>query len=219
MLATLFIETLSRDPPFFFATIIAVVISITLHELAHGWVAIRNGDDTPITSGHMTLNPLVHMGGLSLILLALVGIAFGAMPIDRTRLRGRYAEAKVAAAGPAMNLLLGICAILAIGLWLRFGRPPGETGPGANGLLLLDRFATLNIALMLFNLLPVPPLDGSHILANISSKYRRLLSNEFAQGAATAIFFGLFLGAGYVIFTAADWLMIHALYWILTVGR
>src|SRR5690606_18124128 len=62
MLAALFIETLSINPPYFFATVIAIVISIVLHELAHGWVAIRHGDDTPIETGHMTLNPIVHMG-------------------------------------------------------------------------------------------------------------------------------------------------------------
>jgi Zn-dependent protease len=206
MLATLFIETLSINPPYFFGTLIAVVVSIVLHELAHGWAAIRLGDDTPIETGHMTLNPLVHMGMFSLILLALVGIAFGAMPIDRSRLRGRYAESLVAVAGPAMNLLLGLAALVAMGLWLRFGEPPGETGPAANGFLLLERMGTLNIALMLFNLIPVPPLDGAHIAANVSHGYRRLLSNQYAQGVSTALFFALFLGAGYFIFNASEWI-------------
>jgi Zn-dependent protease len=219
MLAAIFIEYLTISPPFFFATIIAVVISITLHELAHGWVAIKHGDDTPIVTGHMTLNPLVHMGMFSLILLALVGIAFGAMPIDRTRLRGKYAESLVAVAGPATNLVLGVLAVLAMGLWLRFGSPPPDAGPGANGWLLLERFATLNIALMIFNMLPIPPLDGSHIMANISSGYRRLLSHEFAQGASTAIFFAMFLGAGVFIFRVSDWIAAKMLVAIVLVGR
>ncbi|MBC7783012.1 MAG: site-2 protease family protein [Burkholderiales bacterium] len=216
---TLFIEYFSTNPQYFFAVVISVIISITLHELAHGWMAIRLGDNTPFDSGHMTLNPLVHMGVMSLILLAMVGIAFGSMPIDPTRLRGKYAEAKVAAAGPAMNLVLGIAAIVALGLWLRFGTIPQENTPGANGMLLLEQMGTLNIALLIFNLIPVPPLDGSHILANFSRRYRRLLSSELAQGAATAIFFALFLGAGYFIFRAADYVMMWIIVWVVSVGR
>ena len=82
-----------------------------LHELAHGWAAIWLGDQTPVRQGRMTGNPLVHMGPWSLLMLAVAGIAWGQMPIDRTRLRGRHGEAIVAAAGPAMNVLLALAAL------------------------------------------------------------------------------------------------------------
>jgi len=205
----MFIQTLSTNPSYFFAVIITVVISITLHELAHGWVAVKLGDRTPIETGHMTLNPLVHMGMFSLILLALVGIAFGAMPVDRSRLRGKYAESLVAVAGPAMNLLLGVVALIAFGLCIRFG----VFGDGSselsqvqkNALILFNTFGFINIALMLFNLIPLPPLDGSMILANFSPGYRRLVSGQIAQGVMMALFFAMFLGGSKVIMPAAGY--------------
>lgn len=101
--------------------IVVVVISITLHELAHGFAAIRAGDDTPIRLERMTLNPLVHMGPFSLLALLVVGIAWGQMPIDSSRLRGKYAEAKVAFAGPSTNLLICLAALVGWGLLVRFG--------------------------------------------------------------------------------------------------
>src|SRR5579862_344316 len=104
----MFIENLTQDPQYFWAMIIAVVVSICLHELAHGIVAIWLGDRTPIELGRITLNPLVHMGLPSLIVLLISGIAWGAMPVNERRLRGKYAPALVAAAGPAMNVLIAV---------------------------------------------------------------------------------------------------------------
>ncbi len=95
-----------------------VIFSICLHELAHGWVAIKLGDDTPRLAGHMTWNPLVHMGPYSLLMFVVIGIAWGAMPINPSRLRGKYAEAMVALAGPLTNLGLAIIGLTALLLWM-----------------------------------------------------------------------------------------------------
>lgn len=202
----LFIQTLQSDPAFFFATIITVVISITLHELAHGIAAIKLGDDTPIHLNRMTLNPMVHMGGMSLILLAIMGIAFGAMPVDRTRLRGKYGEAIVAAAGPLTNLLLAVLTLTALGLWERFDPTPlaSWSPAAANGRYLLAVFGMTNLLLMMFNLLPLPPLDGFWIVSNVSRKFRNLMSGELARGIAGALFFAAFLGAGWVLQRATE---------------
>ena len=89
-----------------------VIFSITLHELGHGWAAIRVGDDTPVRTGHMSMNPLVHMGATSLIVFAVVGIAWGAMPVNPSRFRGKHADALVAAAGPAINVGLFVICIV-----------------------------------------------------------------------------------------------------------
>ncbi|MGC4032717.1 MAG: site-2 protease family protein [Tepidisphaeraceae bacterium] len=198
MFGHLFIQELQSDPPFFFATIITVVISVTLHELAHGVAAIKLGDDTPIYTGHMTLNPLVHMGGISLILLAVAGIAFGAMPVDRTRMRGKYADAIVAVAGPLTNILLSLLALTGLALWERFSHLPyAQWSPAmANGKYLLLVFGYTNLLLAMFNLLPLPPLDGFWIASNLIPSYRRLLSNDTARGVMTALFFAVFIGAG-----------------------
>ena len=178
----MFIQQLQTNPSFFFAMSITIVVSICLHELAHGFVAIWLGDRTPIESGHMTLSPFVHMGIASLICLFLAGIAWGAMPVDPHRQRGKYAQALVAAAGPVMNVLLGLIALTALGLWMRFDprRSSELTQPLVNLRYLLWVFGWANLLLALFNLIPLPPLDGSHILGNFSSQYNRVVSGLMA---------------------------------------
>ena len=160
-----------------FRSVFWVIFSICCHELGHGYAAIHKGDDTPIQTGHMTWNPLVHMGMFSLIMFAVVGISWGAMPVDPTRLRGRHADAFVSAAGPAVNLgLFAICAILSI-LWRSLPQFVGDE-PWNNITMFLHCGCALNMVLMLFNLLPVPPLDGSRIIASFVGSYREFVYSE-----------------------------------------
>ena len=178
MIAAFFIEYLF-DPAsqlFFGCAVITVVISIVLHELAHGWAAIWQGDDTPQQMGHMTGDPMVHMGGFSLLMLALVGMAFGAMPVNPGNFRSRYGDALVSAAGPAMNFLLALVALTALAVWVKISGSAID-GPSKNGQFFLQIFGTTNIALGIFNLLPVPPLDGSTVLGNFVPAYRRWLDS------------------------------------------
>ena len=161
----LFIQSLQTEPRYFFAVVITVILSITLHELAHGFVAIKLGDDTPAVTGHMTLNPLVHMG--------------------------------------LFYFVLAVLATVGLGLWYRFGTPDDRVGAQANGLLLLSVFAITNFALAIFNMLPVPPLDGGYIAANLFPAYRRLLSGDMARGFLSAVTIALFLGGGTFIFGGA----------------
>lgn len=187
-----------------------VVVSITLHELAHGWAAIRLGDDTPIRSGHMTWNPMVHMGPFSLAALLLVGIAWGAMPVDPSRLRGKYGDTLVSIAGPMMNLALGVIALTLLVFWdpLADGQiissitvqEPLRT----NLYIFLKAGAFLNFVLMLFNLLPTPPLDGGRILMDLWPAYRRLMQSEHGQwvGLGIFIFFFIFL-INYVVLVSS----------------
>ncbi|MEM8782643.1 MAG: site-2 protease family protein [Planctomycetota bacterium] len=188
----LFITKLFSENPsdrfFFFCVVITVVVSIVLHELAHGWMAIRLGDDTPIRMERMTGNPLVHMGPFSLIALAMVGIAWGQMPIDPSRLKGKYGGSKVALAGPAMNLILAVVTLLAYALWLRFG---GFADPGTvagNGQAFLRIAGITNLLLMCFNLLPIPPLDGSHVASDFFDGYRRFVADPANRGAVMIAF-------------------------------
>jgi Zn-dependent protease len=178
-----FVLQLQEDPFLFFAVVLTVVISIVLHELAHGFAAIRRGDDTPIYLNRMTGNPLVHMGPFSLIALFIAGIAWGQMPIDPTRMRGKFAQAFVAFAGPATNLVLGAVALTALGLALRFNLLEGLEGAEVqdNAERFIWIFGSTNLILCLFNLFPVPPLDGSHILANFHDGYARLISDPQKQ--------------------------------------
>lgn len=161
---------------FFGCVVVTVVVSIVLHELAHGWAAIWQGDDTPRHAGHMTPDPMVHMGGFSLLMLVLVGMAFGAMPVNPNNFRSRYGDAIVSAAGPAMNFLLAFVALTVLALWIRVAGS-AEDEIMKNAQLFLQIFGSTNIALGIFNLLPVPPLDGSTILGNFVPAYRRWLES------------------------------------------
>ena len=174
---------------YFGCVVVTVIISIVLHELAHGWAAIWQGDDTPRLQGHMTADPMVHMGGFSLLMLALVGMAFGAMPVNPGNFRSRYGDALVSAAGPAMNFLLALLALTALAVWVKSSGTALE-GPAKNGQYFLQIFGTTNIALGIFNLLPVPPLDGSTVLGNFVPAYRRWLDS---MGNPTWMLFIVFM--------------------------
>jgi Zn-dependent protease len=200
----MFIQYLQTDPAVFFAVVITVVVSITVHELAHGVVAVWRGDRTPIEEGHMTLNPAVHMGVFSIVALLLAGIAWGLMPINPQRMRGRYAEAMVAAAGPVSNLLLAVLSLTALGLWYRHDEDVLARGtPAGNLQFLLWVFGYMNVALAFFNMIPIPPLDGSRILENFSDGYRRLSEMLSDTGASFMIFIVAFSSAGKVILPAS----------------
>lgn len=176
-----------------------VVVSITLHELAHGWTAVKLGDDTPYRTGHMTWNPMVHMGPYSFVALFLVGIAWGAMPVDPSRLRGKHADTLVTLAGPLMNLGLGLIALIALIFWepLAGGHIISSITVGeplkTNLYIFLKAGAFLNFVLMLFNLLPTPPLDGGRILMNIWPAFRRLMHSENGQWIGLGIFIFFFI--------------------------
>ncbi|MEL6497870.1 MAG: site-2 protease family protein [Planctomycetota bacterium] len=182
---------------------VIVIGSIVLHELAHGWAAIRQGDATPQYTGHMTWNPLVHMGQTSLILFAVLGIAFGAMPVDPSRFRGRYGSAYVAAAGPAMNVLLAGVFVVVGGFVSAYSKQLGDP-LGPNLFMFCYLAVLLNITLALFNMIPVPPLDGSKILGDFVPSYERLFQNENGQWVGLGLFLLVFFFAGRFIFAPGD---------------
>jgi Zn-dependent protease len=193
----LFIQYLSDDPQFFWAVCITVVVSICIHELAHGITAIAFGDSTPIETGHMTLNPVKHMGVSSLILLLVAGIAWGVMPVNPNRLRGRYARSLVALAGPASNIIMAAAA-LAILAGLERVSPEGF-GPAQSPLYSRDFlwiFGSVNVTLAIFNLIPIPPLDGSNIVAGLSPAAANIMRNMRTSGQAGVIFLLIFMFAG-----------------------
>ncbi|KAA0216928.1 MAG: site-2 protease family protein [Leptolyngbya sp. PLA3] len=178
-----------------------VIFSIVLHELSHGWVALALGDDTPRVTGHMTWNPLVHMGGFSLILLALIGIAWGAMPVNPSRFRGRFGDAKVSAAGPAMNLLLAMLSAVSCVVWVIVADRMNVQEPLWGNLA---RFfwigAFLNVVLAMFNLIPAPPLDGCRILASFVPAYGRIFESPNGQWFGLGIFLLVFWLAADLLF-------------------
>jgi Zn-dependent protease len=195
-------SVLENDGPVYLISwIVWVIGAIVLHELAHGWVAIALGDRTPVESGHMTLNPIVHMGQASLFLFALFGIAWGMMPVNPNRLRGRHADAIVSLAGPLMNVLL--CGLSLVGLVVWIGCSSGKWGGRPIGDPLAENVFNflwlgirLNLLLAAFNLLPVPPLDGSHILGSLVPATARMWQGPNAGLIGMIAFAFVFLVAG-----------------------
>lgn len=154
----MFLEILFEDPALFLKYVVIIILSICLHELAHGFAAIAQGDDTPQASGHMTMNPMVHMGAPSLLFLCLSGMAWGLMPVTPSKFRNKkYGDFLVAAAGPAMNLTLALLAILIFNVSIRLS---WDQILSSKFVLML---AQINFSLCLFNLLPIPPLDGFRV--------------------------------------------------------
>jgi Zn-dependent protease len=157
--------------PFVLVSVIAIMVwSITTHEVAHGWVAYKLGDDTSRLLGRLTLNPIPHVDPFLTIILPAVLFISGApilggarpIPVDPRNLRNmRRDMAVIAAAGPLSNFLIAfvlvgvLAAFLSTGFW----------GADSQGVTVLSLGVFLNIVLGVFNLMPIPPLDGSKVVA------------------------------------------------------
>ena len=191
-----------------------LLIAFPVHEFFHAYAANRLGDPTPRMFGKLTLNPIAHfhqVGGTMLVISVLVAgipLGFAATPINPNNLRGRYGEAIVAAAGPLSNLLLAAAAAIplrfVLGSELQFEYP-----------ILLQTLGLIvygNIILGLFNLVPIPPLDGGTILLSLVPRetawqLRPILSQYGLLILIAVFFFPIFGGetlGGRVLYPIAD---------------
>lgn len=157
------------------ALIPALMIAIVFHEVAHGWTALMLGDPTARERNRLSLNPIRHVDVLGTLivpgLLALSGApVFGwakPVPVIKERLRNpRFGMMAVAAAGPGTNLVLAAIGAIVLGLVSR-GLDGVPVGLPAFAVSALYLFILINVFLALFNLLPIPPFDGSHIVEGL----------------------------------------------------
>jgi len=183
---------------------IPVVLALTVHEWAHAFVAFHLGDDTASQQGRLTLNPLPHLDPVGTILLPFLGIPFGwakPVPVDPSRFRPDVTMGNglllTAAAGPVANLVL---AMSSAGL-LRMADAFFAAGLHPAVDSFFSRFTAINLALALFNLLPVPPLDGSRIVDGLIPFGWRGAWNRFS-GAGALILLALFVAPQLL---ASDW--------------
>ncbi len=153
--------------------ILPVIFAITVHEVAHGWVALRCGDKTAWMLGRLTLNPIKHIDPIGtilvpgLLLISFTGFIFGwakPVPVNSRNLRNPKRDmAYVAVAGPAANILMAI-------IWALIARVAVTINIESVSLPLIYMGAagiTINLVLALVNLLPIPPLDGSRIMSSL----------------------------------------------------
>ena len=153
-----------------------VIIAMTFHEYAHALAAYKLGDDTPKIQGRLNLNPLSHIDPIGLVLLMVAGFGWGKpVQIDPRNFDGKYSlsksEAIVAAAGPIMNFILAF--VFAIIYYILFVATNVLSGLSASTLSVLYtiiiQIISINIGLGVFNLIPLPPLDGSKVLMHFLS--------------------------------------------------
>lgn len=175
-------------------TLPAVIIAIAFHEFAHAWMADKLGDDTPRMQGRLTLNPLKHLDPIGTILLIFAGFGWGNPVQINTRNFNRNVsmqkgEMLVSLAGPVMNFILAIIFAIILGIVYMF--VPSTfmiTSVGSVIYILLQECVIINIGLGVFNLLPLPPLDGSKIFLNLFPYNTRRWIMEHEQ-----IFYYIFL--------------------------
>jgi Zn-dependent protease len=157
------LNLLLKDPLEFILIAIPLLYSIIFHELAHGWVAYRMGDRTAKALGRLSLNPLKHLDPIGTIMLFIFGFGWAKpVPVNFNQLRDRQmGMILVSAAGIVTNILLAFGALFLNRLL--------SLSPSGISAELLYYFAQINIILAAFNLIPLPPLDGSKILMGFAS--------------------------------------------------
>ena len=159
---------------------------MSFHEFGHAIVAKWHGDDTAERAGRLTINPLAHIDPLGLLMVVVVGFGYAKpVPTDPRRFRSPRADLWVAAAGPLMNLLL---ALVTWNLYLSL-RAAGWSNSG--GELFFTVLAQINLLLMVFNLIPLGPLDGHYILPHFLPRHLAQRYRHFNARYGTGVFLAL----------------------------
>lgn len=183
------LRSLQTDPNAFFGFIVAIVLGITVHEFMHAYAAHRLGDDTARLLGRLTLNPLAHFDIFGTLLLVLAGFGYGKpVPVNEARLRGAFASSIVSFAGPLSNFAIAaVCAIP-----LRLGTADVL---GANYVEVLRWIVFFNVVLGIFNLIPIPPLDGSNVVFGLLPPKLQWDLRPYMQYGPILLLILLFFGA------------------------
>ena len=182
-----------------------LLFSLTVHEMAHAWTADRLGDPTARRKGRVSLNPIVHAELLGTVLLPLIAMVTGApligwakpVPVDTRYLRKpRRDYVLIAAAGRASNLALAVVA--AVGLMLLPVSPQtlGEANVSVPIARILSELVQLNVLLAVFNMVPIPPLDGGNVLAGLLPRSAASVFNQI-RPYGVLLLYGLVLSNGF----------------------
>ena len=206
------IRLITEEQYLLFAILLAtIVISLAFHEFGHAWTAKYFGDDTAEKQGRLTLNPIAHTDPMGLLMIILVGFGWAKpVPTDPRNFNSFWATAGIALAGPAANLIL---AFLALNLFSLAAINDVEFVFNPQVQLFFYWFTYINLLLMLFNLIPLGPLDGHYVLPyflpkELSRKYREL-NQQYGGFAILGLVLLSYLGLPVfsALRSAADWLM------------
>lgn len=171
--------------------IIALVISLTFHEFAHAASAKYFGDDTAQRLGRLNINPLAHIDPVGLLMVVLVGFGYAKpVPTNPNNFTSRWATPLIAAAGPAMNLLLAFITVNVLAYGVSSGIEWFST-PGPQFFFFY--LAAINLLLMLFNLIPIGPLDGHYIMGHLLPTQVAEKYLDLNRRYGTYLFLGLIL--------------------------
>jgi len=179
--------------PALVAVAIFILVAFPIHEFSHAWMAFRLGDSTARWQGRLTLNPIVHfdpLGGGMLILTTLLGSGFvigwaKPTPVNPYNLRnGRRGEALVAAAGPVSNLIMAAAVAIPLRLLIADNGLISQIQPGDPAAFLVNvaySFFRISVILFVFNLLPIPPLDGWRVLMGFVNARTAMNLRQYEQ--------------------------------------
>jgi Zn-dependent protease len=193
-----------------FIAFVVLLFSLTVHEMAHAWTADRLGDSTARFLGRVSLNPLVHADPIGTILFPLIAMATGApligwakpVPVDTRRLNHpRRDFMVVAAAGPISNLMMAVAAALCLYVLPVSPHHMGEANISAPAAAILTRAMRLNVLLAVFNLLPIPPLDGGNVLAGLLPRQLAISYNRL-RPYGFLLLYALMLTGGFDLLVA-----------------
>jgi Zn-dependent protease len=188
-----------------FISFIVLLFSLTVHETAHAWTADRLGDPTARLLGRVSLNPIVHADPIGTVLFPLIAMVSGApligwakpVPVIVRNLgHPRRDFMLVAAAGPASNLVMAVAAAIVLRVVVA---TLGESGVSAPIESILDRAIPLNVLLALFNMIPIPPLDGGNVLAGLLPPPLAVVFNQIRPFGFILLYALMFTGALYAI--------------------
>ena len=175
-----------------------ILLALTFHEYAHAYVAYRHGDDTAKQSGRLTLNPLRHLDPLGTIMIFLVHFGWAKpVPVNPYQLRNPKKDMLwISAAGPLANMVLALISGILIRLVFAFGGAPERDSVAGVLVFMVVMSLQINLALAIFNILPIAPLDGSKILYG-------LLPARYADKIYFLERYGPFILIGLIIFGRA----------------
>ncbi|QSH41330.1 site-2 protease family protein [Lentisphaerota bacterium ZTH] len=169
----MFITQFFRNPEYCSIWLLVVIFSICTHEYMHARVALWQGDSTAADEGHLTLNPFKQMGVFSLVMLIFIGIAWGSVPVNPSKMKHKYSDVLVSAAGPLTNLVLFVVFSLLLGVTIGLSSKYAAytafdaASPWQTANMLFNIGGILNFILFVFNLLPIPGLDGWHVVSRL----------------------------------------------------